>query len=271
MPAVKLDQLKLQSANLAGKFSRPELFVSMLQELLNQYSNRTFRLQASTGRLKPTPSYHVPQTVIRQVERDVLAQLKVHTQQQALDLADALWLSQSLEEKTLAVTLLGAAAANPPEPLISRFRQWYQSGVDQLLDQRLAVFGSRSLRRDAVTEWHALTAEWIVSRRTPSLANLVAVAEDDLATQGDACFSGAFDMLSTLLETNDLAVLPDLLRLLTTLIRLSPMETAFFIRSRIAVLDRRNTLTERFMARSPDLFPEDMRAGIREAIQPRRQ
>ncbi len=55
MPAVELDKLKLQSANLAGKISRPDLFLPMYRELLNYYSNRTFRPQTVPGRLKATP------------------------------------------------------------------------------------------------------------------------------------------------------------------------------------------------------------------------
>ena len=149
MPAVELDKLKIQSANLTGKISRPDIFLPMFREILDSYSNRTFRVQAAPGRLKTTLSYHVPDKVIWQIERDLATQISVHPQEQCLDLAGKLWNSKSLEEKMLAISILGRVFALPLEPVLDQFKLWYSNTSDPLLLKLLATTGSHSIRERA--------------------------------------------------------------------------------------------------------------------------
>lgn len=262
MPAVKLEQLKLESANLAGNFSRPEHFSAVFRDLLGGYSNRTFRLQAATGRLKPTPSYHVPDQVLRQVERDVLAQVKAHSQVQVLELADALWSAPSYEEKYLAISLLGAASVEPAEPILERYLTWYASAVDHRLASFLATVGSRGLRVGARSEWQSVLEGWMRSRRTSGLAHALLAAGDDLELEGRSRLQDGFSLLTAVLGSNDLAILPEALMFFAVLVRKSEAESLFFLRQ-ISLQDQRSQLVERFVPRAVQLLPEGMRSTYR--------
>jgi len=258
MPAVKLEQIKLESANLAGNFSRPQQFCVIFRDLLGGYSNRTFRLQAATGRLKPTPSYHVSDQVLRQVERDVLAQVIAHTQTQVLQLADALWSAPSYEEKYLAISLLGAASVNPARPVLDRYLSWVASTVDHRLASFLAVSGSRGLRGGARGEWQSVLEGWINSKRTSGLAHALLAAGDDLDIVGHSRLEDAFSTLNAILRSNDLAILPEALAFFALLVRKSDAEALFYLRQ-LWLQDTRSQLMERFIPRAAQLLPEGMK------------
>ena len=238
----------------------------MLRELLSNYSNRTFRMQISAGRLKPTPSYHVPDKVLWQLERDVLAQLRVHTQEQGLTIADNLWDAPSFEEKSLAIAILGEAANDPVEPLVARFQKWYSTTADHQLTKKLVGIGSRSIRAGNRAEWKAIQQRWVSSRRTADLVSAIWAAADALDLEGERCLPEILDLLGNILKTDDLAILPELLQLFQLMIKRSRLEATFFLRRLAEDEDRRNLLAERFISRSISLFPPEMQLELRRDI-----
>jgi hypothetical protein len=267
MPAVELDKLKLQSANLAGKISRPDIFLPMFRELLDSYSNRTFRTQAAPGRLKATPSYHVPEKVIWQIERDLLAQIKAHPQQQCLDIAVQLWKSKSLEEKMLAISILGRVFALPKEPVLDQFKLWYSNTTDPLLLKMLATTGSRSIRENVPEEWQLIIDEWIESRRTTNLISTLHSVEDALELEGDAYLPQAFDLLKRVILRDDGAVLQEMLHLIQVMVKRSRSETVYFIKDLGNRPGKMTNTVERLIKRSIVYFPPEMQKELRLLVQ----
>ncbi len=263
MPAVELDKLKLQSANLAGKISQPKIFLSMFREILVAYSNRTYRSQTVAGRIKATPSYHVPAHVIWQIERDLLPQMSAHSQEQFLDAANQLWESPSLEEKTLALVILGNVPSDPVEPVVEAFNKWYSAAIDPTVLKITSTVGSRALRKFAPYEWARIVNIWLESKRTSNLISTIHSMEDSLEVIGESCLPEAFEMMSKILEINDGVVLTELLHMLKLMIRKSRSETVYFIKNLAFKPGLKNQLTDRFLKRCVPLFPEDIQDQLR--------
>lgn len=268
MPAVNLDQLKLQSANLAGKISRPELFGPLFREVLTYYSNRTFRVQAVSGRSKATPSYHVPQKVIWQIERDLMPQVRLLAQDQCLEAVSILWNSPSLEEKQMASNLLGWVNADPPKMVVERFLDCHGRTADQNLMMHLSSNGSRAIRRQAPKEWETIINNWLESRRTRNLISILVAVEDSLDLEGEAYLPRAYEIMTRVLLTNDAAVLQELLHLLNVMIRKSLSETTYYVKSGFSKPEAMNQLSVRFLKRSVALFSGEAQAEIRLLVNP---
>ena len=164
MPAIYLDKLKLQSANLAGKFGQSDEFMDDLLELFEFYSDRTFRAGNNTlaGRLHI--SYHLPERVFWQIERDLETQINIFPQEHALRLAGLLWTGESLEEKKLAVFILGRTSVSPSQPVLETYRNWFEQEDDSYLRQELVANGLLRLRREAFAIWLPLVQEWVTGR-----------------------------------------------------------------------------------------------------------
>lgn len=267
MPAVELDRLKLQSANLAGKISRPDLFLPMFRELLDAYSNRTFRPQNTPGRIKVTPSYHVPEKVLWQVERDLQQQIKVHTLEQCMELANRLWNSKSIEEKTLAVFILGNLHAEKMDQLADQFLAWYAETSDLVMQSRLATIGLRSIRENSTIRWNKILDGWISSGHTSHLISAINAVEDTLEISGDAFLPEAYGYLFKMIECNNTGVLQELLHLLQVLSKRSRSETAFFIKELAGKSKKMSGIVERVIKRSVVFFPPEMQKDLRKLVQ----
>lgn len=266
MPAVELDKLKIQSANLTGKISRPDIFLPMFREILDSYSNRTFRVQAAPGRLKSTLSYHVPDKVIWQIERDLATQISVHPQGQCLDLADRLWNSKSLEEKMLAISILGRVFALPLEPVLDKFKLWYSNTSDLQLLRLLATTGSHSIREKAPDEWQQILTGWIESGRSANLISVLYSVEDILELEGDAYHPKAFDLFHRVIHCNDGAVLQEMVHLVQVMVKRSQGETAYFIKALANGHEKMTNTVERLIKRSIPFFPPETQKELRELV-----
>ena len=163
MPAVQMEKLRLESANLAGKFAQPDLFRYEFLELMDRYSDRTFRSSQVTLPGKLLASFHVPDRVMWQIKNDLEPQVRIHTQSIALDCCQLLWNGDTVEEKQLAIAILGVIPSNPPGPIIDLVLRFYHPEMDPYLGNKLVADGLTDIRRNHFDLWLDLIQNWIAS------------------------------------------------------------------------------------------------------------
>jgi hypothetical protein len=201
--------------------------------------------------------------VIWQVERDLLAQVKVHNQEQGLEVAIRLWKSPSIEEKLLAITILSALNAKPQEPVVEQFNDWYKSTNDLLLLRQLSAVGSRAIRTYANDEWQKILDGWMESRRSSNLISTIYAVEDALDVEGEAYLPKSFEIMTRIIQSNDGAILQELLHLFQVMIKKSSSESVYFIKSLSLKTGLKNQLANRLLKRSVSLFPIELQKDLR--------
>lgn len=264
MPAVQLDKIRLESANLAGKFSQPDLFKSALKELLDFYSDRTFRASPVTLPGKLLPSYHAPERVIWQIKRDLEAQINAYTQDTALTTAGLLWIEETIEEKTLAVFILGRITPEPPRPVLDTLVAWYRADLDPILRNLLVSDGLAAMRRSQFELWLTLIKEWIQSDDPRQTAQAYQALSGLLAEEGDRHLPSITGLVRDNLFSLPVDLHPEAVQLMQAMLRTSPVEVRFLLRQFIQAAPREDAPRKRLLRKMVDLLSEPLRAEIRQ-------
>lgn len=264
MPAIQLARLKIQSAELVSHFYDPAAFLRALHDLLEFYADRT-RKPGQSG--KPPPlikSYNVPRPVLRQVKTD-LSPYVVTDKDPAFTLCDTLWAEPYLESRLLAIDLLGMIPPDPPDEILERVNLWATSKIEDRLLNALVDEGLKAVSKNnpelilsQVEEW--LTSEGDLSRRMGMKAISMMLEDRDFEN-----LPKLFRLLAPLIRVSPSQLRPDLLDVMQSLAKVSPNETAFFLRQNLSVVDD-NTSTAWLIRNSVQYFPAEIQTSLRTAL-----
>jgi hypothetical protein len=263
MPAVQLDKLRLESANLVGKFSQPDLFGYELHEMLDYYSDRTFRTSPTILPGKLFTSYHVPDRIIWQIERDLETQINNYTQSVGLDCARLLWQGETIEEKRLAVFILGKINPSPPKPILATIQGWYHPDLDPVLRKYLVSDGLSAIRRQQFDLWLTLILGWIESDDIRQTAQAFQALTGLLSEEGDRHFPAINRLVQEHIFSLPSDLYPEALQLIQVMIRTSPVEVKFLLNRCIRSAPTENGPQKRLLRKMIDLFNESMKADLR--------
>ncbi len=251
----KLNRLKTQINNLIWKFTRPQEFLTELRELLELYSDRTFRPGKASPSAKLPTSYRVPTLVIRQLELE-LTPLCQENPQAALTLMDALWNDPFLEPRILAALLLGKIDPAPPDMITNHLQRWCQPECESVSLSALLEHGTYRLRREQSEHWFELLHFWLADKNT--VVQKIALRAMLPAIQ-DREFENLpplFRMIEPFLKSPLPALQTEIVEILQALANRSPIETAYLLRQALAVSN--HPLTVRIVRRLLPLFsPEE--------------
>ncbi len=160
MPAIDLEALRRWSLALGNHLADPQAFAAMLRWQFESHSNRMLRRGPSLARHGALPSWNVPPAMMNEIETAVLPRA-AREPEAALRLADHLWSIASLEEKTLAARLVGAAGR--PEASHMRLGPWIAQTKDRTLLDILARYTAQPIRIESAElfrrEVHAFLAD----------------------------------------------------------------------------------------------------------------
>lgn len=263
MPAIYLEKLKLQSANLAGKFSQPEEFLHDLLELFEYYSNRTFRAGNNTLAGRLLASYHLPDRVLWQIERDLESQVKSYPQEDALRLANLLWKGESLEEKKMAVFLLGRITIEPHQPVLDTYQRWFKEEGDPAIRNELVTEGLFRLRREALPVWSDLIRGWITDQNEVYLGQGYLALAEYLRETGDQNVPVILNIIRPSLLEISATHHPEMLGLMQKLFQVSPIETIFILQEEIQRSNPRSAKHKRILRKIVQIIPPEHQGTIK--------
>lgn len=263
MPAVQMDKLRLESANLVGLFSQPDLFRYELLEMLEYYSNRTFRASQVTLPGKLLISFHVPDRVLWQIERDLESQINNYAQSIGLDCCALLWKSDSIEEKSLAVYILGKIIPDPPDLILDTLHRFYNPDLDPILRNILVSDGLAGIRSRHFNLWLDLITGWIGSDDPRQTAQAYQALTGLLHEEGDKHLPAISHMIQDNLFSLPTNLHPEALQLFQAMIRCSPVETRYILHQYILSAGTTNQAQKRLLRKMVELFPEPARGELR--------
>jgi len=261
MPAVSLAHLQKQIELLRWKYTQPEEFVAGLRNLLEKYSDYTYRAAASAPEAsRPIDAYHVPPVVTRKIELTLYGLVNENSSP-ALNLANLLRQEEKEEPRLMAIYLLGILPPSQFEQVIQTIETWASSENDPALLEALFEQGSSNLRRYSIQHWLSKIQEW-ASQNSTKFQKLALLAL--LPLLKDRQFENlpqVFNLCTPLFQGEIRGLSYELSRVLVALSQRSPAELAYYIRQLIgsAASDDLRRLIRRCLPAFPDEVQERIR------------
>lgn len=264
MPAIQLAKLKIETNHLAEKFHKPSKFVRDLHALCDHYAERT-RRPGQSGEPPPLLStYKVPAPVLRQVVKELSPYVE-EDNTGAIDLADALWQEPYLEFRLLAASILGMVEPLPVDRLIGRLNAWVDANTDDRLLTAIMEVGLARLREEQTGTYTGQIRSWLDSEaifpQRLGLRGLLYL----LKSQKFENVPAVMRLIAPLVRSTPARLRADIVDVIQVLARLSPKETAYFLRQNLE-LKTDNPGTAWVIRHSLNCFPIEIQASLRHAM-----
>ncbi|MEX2161886.1 MAG: DNA alkylation repair protein [Anaerolineales bacterium] len=268
MPTIELARLKVETAQLAVRFSQPEAYVQGVVHLLQHYSMPVHRQGRIRGLRFVLMSYEVPPPLMKHLQFEMALQAE-DSPEPALLIADGLWAERSIETRQLAVRLLGAIDSQPAE-IMARLEMWAKENQEPILVPELEHEGTRTLAAkypDQLVEF----AKQLLGTKDALKQGLALGALQSLLI--DTRYSNLpliFDLLAGAIEAAERHLRPNFAELLSLLARRSPQETEYFLQQCLsagAKVGRANQGTAWIARQAMKALPEDSRVRLHRSIE----
>jgi len=263
MPAIQLARLKKQVDQLVWTFTRPQDFQRGLKNLLEMYADWSYRPGEAIEPASLLPAYHVSPLLLDQVEQQLSRQCQ-EMPAASLALADILWQNEYFEPRVLATFILGQIPLKPAEEVTKRIKTWSVPALDKKLQEAIFSQATLCLRREETTTWMEIINEWLsaspAASKAMGLRALVSLLED----RDFENLPIVFNLLQPLILTAPSRLHGELLEVLQSLVRRSPVETTYFLRQ---VLSSTSSAVSTRLIRQilPSLSPE-LQASLRKSL-----
>jgi hypothetical protein len=227
MTAINPARLKIQCAELAGLSQHPDRFKAGLHDLLGFYGARIRQTSLSKAPLS-LQAYQVPAPVMRGLVLELGEKLAAHPET-GLSLVDALWKSDWMEFRQLAVLCLGNLPVKKPELVLSRIRSWLDSCTVESIRILIMDAGLERLIEANPKPVLDFLAELIASgtknNHQAALFGMTTLAEKS----GFENLPLIFKMLQDVLSGEETGLVKEITSLIRDLQRQSDQETAYFL------------------------------------------
>lgn len=263
MPAVDPARLRFQITSLIESFESPPTFHRQLTDLFSFYANRTLRFGDSAQPEPNIPAYNLPHPVIRQLELDLKPRIN-SAPQVALNLADELWADPYFEVKQVAAYILGMVPVETPEPIRQRIDKWLTPKLDRALASYLLSTATRHLQQSFPKAWETFVQSLLNHESPKTIALGLKALAEGVNNPSFRNLPAIFRLVSPFIREPQPEFMKELGRLVQTLIKNSPMETAYFLKQTLSVSD--SLLTKRLVKQHLSLLPENIQQELRSSL-----
>ncbi|MHC1772256.1 MAG: hypothetical protein AB9907_11060 [Flexilinea sp.] len=229
MTAVNLLQLRKQINGLLWTFMDPEAFRINLKQLIDQYTNLSYKPGKGAVTSIQSSELHVPPLVQRELELELYQTVREHPQS-ALNLCDHLWLDPNPEMKIVASRMLGNIPIEFLDEILLRIEKWAKGQPETYSEKVFLQNASVTIRRNEPDRLMSKAREWCgnesVKDQSIGLHLLIILADDPVYINLPAIFKS----LEKILLNTPAVLQSDIVDLLMILLDRSPIETSFFIR-----------------------------------------
>ena len=264
MPAINPSRLQNQIDKILVYFDQPQAFHRHLVDLFSLYANRSLHFGQLTEPGSTAPMYHLPQPLILQLHGATRPYIKQFPQA-ALKCADALWNDPYIEVKQFAIYILGNVTLQEPDPIINLLGSWIEPDLENSLKSDLISKGTKKLQKDFPTAWEKLIKS-LLDQKDPGLIEFgILGLQEGVQRKKSVNFPMVFRVISPIIQnpsTPNMEKLEDLIR---TLIKQSPIETAFFLKQTLSL--SQSTNTKRLIKRCLPMLPENEQLDLKISLE----
>lgn len=264
MPAVNPTRLNFQIADLLQEsFHSPEAFKRKINDLFSLYANRTLRYGEGTGIMPLMPMYHLPDPVMRQLQSELKPAIS-EAPEAALSLADILWGDKMFETRQVGIFILGHAAVEAPDPILSRLNTWLSPDLEPVLKEALLRNGTDYLQSKFAKAWESWV-ESLLSQKEPGWISIGLIAlRAGLRSSPSQNLPAIYRLVSPFIRDPQPGTMNELNRLVKVLAEKSPTETAYFLRQSLSLSD--SSGTSRLIRACLSSFPDEIQKELQTAL-----
>jgi hypothetical protein len=263
MPVIQPARLKTQASQLVELFNQPQAFVRVLNELFENYSDRTHR-PGQTGKPQALLSaYNSPPPVVRQVWLEIKPIIDANPSA-ALTLCDVLWIQPFLEHRILAADILGQLPLMQKTEVIHRVYSWTCAETEYRLVDTVLERGLTRIRQQSIQDLLELAQGWLSSSESTDKQLGLRLLHQLVADPSFEYLPAIFRLLSPYLRLVSSSLRPEILSILTVVIHRSPPEAAYLLRQNLTAPD--NPDTPWLLRQVIDEFPDELQEGLQLAL-----
>ncbi len=264
MPAIQLERLYRQTAELVEWYLQPDKFVLALRDMFEFYADRTHRRGQSGKSALAIKTYKVPQPVMRRILHELRLPLKADPQA-ALPLVDALWARPELESRTLAIDILSQLPLFLSDEVITRIDHWNRENHEERLLDLLARQAPQTIRQQDQAAFLDYVREWVHSQSFLSQRFGLLALRPLLRDERFSNLPVIYGIIEPLFNDLPKTLRADLLLVVRPLVQRSPKEAAFFLRQVLGRTEQPKQV-HWLVRRLLEDFPADQRAGLRALV-----
>ncbi|RCK76257.1 MAG: hypothetical protein ANABAC_0408 [Anaerolineae bacterium] len=263
MPVIDPTRLQKQIQQCFANQSDARLFVTAIKDLLESYSDHTYR----PGELAKLPSslrsYHVPQPLLRALKRE-FASLSQSQPPQALTIARELWEQPYQECKDLAISILENLPLEMQNELFKISEQWVSTCIQIELIDSIARDALNSIRTKQPATLIEQAQKWIVDERLNVRKFGFLVLEHLSLSISFSDLPLLFKIISPYLIRCPAQIYPHIVSICNNLIAKSPKEMAYLMHT--ALIENPAADARKLIKSCLQSFPKDLQNDLNSSI-----